>query len=400
MRRAAADAAFVAVAAGGGLLMLLTAPAADAGRRPSPGSWGFLLDAALGLAVSLVLLARRRLPVFVGLVTLVPEIFALSAAVGALLSVLIVATYRPVRTTVVVATLHQLVIFAYYPLWTSHYPFWIVFLWSLTELTGLVAWGMWLRTRRALLASLRERLERAQSEQQLLAEQARMAERTRIAREMHDVVAHRVSLMALHAGALEVRPDLPPAEIVETAGLIRSTARQALEELRDVIGVLRDDAAGTEPGGPTPGAGTAGAAGAATELAPQPTLRDLPRLVEESRRAGMAVELALDVPAAEDAPGGLGRDTYRIVREALTNVSKHAQGTATTVTVAGGPGDGLRVTVRNRLPVRQPPEAALPGSGVGLVGLAERVALAGGTLRHGPNGDGEFVVDARLRWAR
>jgi signal transduction histidine kinase len=391
MRRAAADAAFVAVAAGGGLLMLLTAPAADAGRRPSPGSWGFLLDAALGLAVSLVLLARRRLPVFVGLVTLVPEIFALSAAIGALLSVLIVATYRPVRTTIVVAALHQLVIFAYYPLWTSHYPFWVVFLWSLTELTGLVAWGMWLRTRRALLASLRERLERAQSEQQLLAEQARMAERTRIAREMHDVVAHRVSLMALHAGALEVRPDLPPAEIVETAGLIRSTARQALEELRDVIGVLRDSA--TEVGGSEAAADPAA-------LAPQPTLRDLPRLVEESRRAGMTVELALDVPDAEDAPGGLGRDTYRIVREALTNVSKHAQGTATTVTVAGGPGDGLRVTVRNRLPVRQPPEVALPGSGVGLVGLAERVALAGGALRHGPNGDGEFVVDARLRWAR
>jgi signal transduction histidine kinase len=295
--------------------------------------------------------------------------------------------YRPTQVAVGVAVLHQLVIFAYYPLWATQSPFWVVWLWSLTELTGLVAWGMWIRTRRQLIASLHDQVERAHAEQQLLAEQARRAERTRIAREMHDVVAHRVSLMALHAGALEVRPDLPTAEIRDTAGIIRSTARQALEELRGAIGVLRDRDGGANG---EDGAGRA----------PQPTLRDLPRLVEESRRAGMKIELLMRIEDAESAPGALGRDTYRIVREALTNVSKHARGAATTVTVSGRPGDGLRVTVRNRLPLRRNVEVSLPGARMGLVGLAERVALAGGTLRHGPGPDGDFVVDAALQWAR
>ncbi len=95
--------------------------------------------------------------------------------------------------------------------------------------------------RRQLLLSLRERALRAEAEQELHEEQARVAERTRIAREMHDVLAHRISLLALHAGGLEVRPDLPPAQVQETAALLRTTARQALEELRSVIGVLREN---------------------------------------------------------------------------------------------------------------------------------------------------------------
>jgi signal transduction histidine kinase len=214
-----------------------------------------------------------------------------------------------------------------------------------------------------------------------------------------------VSLVALHAGGLEVRPDLSPDSVRETARLIRGTARQALEELRDVIGVLRDPtgSAGDGRGGDTRGGRPAGAGTAiGTEevpSAPQPTLRDVPRLVEESRQAGMHVELSMLVEEVDEAPGPLGRDTYRIVREALTNVGKHARGTATTVSVSGRPGDGLRVVVRNRLPHR-PPVAPLPGSGVGLVGLTERVAIAGGTLTHGPNADGDFVVDAELRWAQ
>jgi signal transduction histidine kinase len=391
-----ADLAFVLVSAGGGALMLLVVPGVDADRRPLAPGAGFTLDVALGLAVCLAMFARRRWPVALGLVTLIPEVFSLSAGTAALLSVLIVAMYRPVKVALAVAALHQLVIFGYYPLWATQYPFWIVWLWSLTELTGLVAWGMWVRTRRQLIVSLHEQVARARAEQHLLAEQARLAERARIAREMHDVVAHRVSLMALHAGALEVRPDLPADAISETAGLIRSTARQALEELRDAIGVLRD--------GTGDGDGDRGPASGA-ERAPQPTLRDLPRLVEDSRRAGMKIELAMSVEETDRAPGALGRDTYRIVREALTNVGKHARGAATTVTVAGRPGDGLRVTVRNRLPLQRSGEGeegrtALPGAGVGLVGLTERVALAGGTLRHGPSPDGDFVVDATLRWAR
>ena len=165
------------------------------------------------------------------------------------------------------------------------YPFWVASLWALTEFSAVVAWGMYIRARRQLLASLRERVAHAEATQKLLAEQARHAERTRIAQEMHDVLGHRVSLMALHAGALEVRPELPPAEVRAAAGLIRSTARQALEELRGVIGVLRDGNAEEAP------------------RAPQPSLRDITRLVQESRQAGMNVTLDMRVETSGGSAG-------------------------------------------------------------------------------------------------
>jgi signal transduction histidine kinase len=112
----------------------------------------------------------------------------------------------------------------------------------------------------------------------------------------------------------------------------------------------------------------------------------------------MSVELDMRVETPEAAPAALGRDTYRIVREALTNVSKHARGTAASVSVSGRPGHGLQVTVRNRLPAPPGADTPLPGAGVGLVSLAERVTLSGGTISHGPSPDGDFVVNASLRW--
>jgi signal transduction histidine kinase len=243
------------------------------------------------------------------------------------------------------------------------------------------AWGMFVRARRQLLLTLRERAFRAEADRRLHEDNARMAERTRIAREMHDVLAHRISLMALHAGALEIRPDLPPAEVRQTAELLRLTARQALEELRSVIGVLRE-----EPGQEV------------VAPAPQPTLSDIPRLVEETRLAGAKIDFEMKVGRADAAPGALGRDAYRIVQEALTNIGKHAVGTAAEVRVSGAPDEGLRVVVRNRQPVHSNGGPALPGAGAGLLGLQERVALAGGTLSHAPDGSGDFVVDAELPW--
>jgi signal transduction histidine kinase len=243
------------------------------------------------------------------------------------------------------------------------------------------AWGMFVRARRQLLLTLRERAQRAEADQRLHEDRARMAERTRIAREMHDVLAHRISLLALHAGALEVRPDLPPSKVRETAELLRSTARQALEELRGVVGVLREEP-GHEPM-PAP---------------PQPTLSDIRRLVDETRQAGAKIDFEMRVEHADAIPSALGRDAYRIVQEALTNIGKHANGTATRVQVTGAPEGGLHVSVRNRQPVHAQTGPALPGSGAGLLGLQERVALAGGTLVHGPDGSGDFVVDAELQW--
>jgi signal transduction histidine kinase len=309
-------------------------------------------------------------------------VVSLSAGGATLLALCNVSIRRQARVALAVAGLYQVGFIGYYLLWYRRYPIWVAWPWEVIEFAALVAWGMYVRARRQLLASLRARAEQAEAAQQLLARQARQAERARIAGEMHDVLGHRVSLIALQAGGLQVRPDLPPEQVRETAGLIWSTARGALEELRGIIGVLSDDDA--QAGAPS---------------APQPSLRDIAPLVEESRRAGMNVRLDMQVEEPDAAPGALGRDACRIVREALTNVSKHARGTAVTVSVSGEAGSGLLVTISNRLPIGQSAGEPLPGGGLGLVGLAERVSLSGGTFTHGPSPDGDFVVNAALRWA-
>jgi signal transduction histidine kinase len=229
--------------------------------------------------------------------------------------------------------------------------------------------AMLVRAHRRLVRSWAERARTAEQGDELRVEQARLAERERIAREMHDVLAHRISLLAVHAGALEVRRDAPGSERV-AAGVIRQSAYEALEELRQVIGMLREPA----------------------EDRPQPTLADVPALVEQSRVAGESVELEL---AAAGVPAGVGRHAYRIVQEALTNARKHAPGARVRVAVTGRAEQGLVVEVGNPL---RTVGSALPGSGTGLVGLRERVQLAGGRLDHGPTSTGEFRLRAWLPW--
>jgi signal transduction histidine kinase len=401
-RDLAADLACVLVSAAGGLVLLITRLGAPAPSWVS-GSAGvaFAVDAALGAIACGLLWFRRRWPAGVAIAMLPTLVLSRSAQVANVLSVYNVSLRRRPRIALTVACLHQLAFVGYILLWTVHYyPLWAAFLWVLVYHIAAVALGMYARARRQLIASLHERVQHAEATQKLLAEQARHAERARIATEMHDVLGHRVSLMALQAGALEIRPDLPPDEVRATAGLIRSTARQALAELRDVIGVLHEGD------------------GRAAPRAPQPALSDIGRLVGEYRQAGLDVRLDMQVATPEAAPGPVGRDTYRIVREALTNVSKHAGGTAAIVSVSGGPGEGLQVVVRNPMPPARPlasgqasprqpalpDQPARPGAGMGLAGLAERVALAGGTLSHGPEPgdpgapDGDFVLTAALRW--
>jgi signal transduction histidine kinase len=187
-----------------------------------------------------------------------------------------------------------------------------------------------------------------------------------------------VSLLSLHAGALEFRPDAPPEEIAAAAGVIRASARDALQELRDVIGVLRDDPVD----------------GSAPPEPPQPTLADIPALVEESRAAGVRIEYdGADVPPL---PATVGRTAYRIVQEGLTNARKHAPGAAVRIAVHAGAGEQLMVEVLSRHAVTA--GAPLPGSGTGLIGLSERVALAGGELQHGIVPGGDFVLRATLPW--
>ena len=236
-------------------------------------------------------------------------------------------------------------------------------------LTGVaIGWGLFVRARRELVRSLRELADRAGDE-------ARAAERRRIAREMHDVLAHRLSLLSVHAGALEFNSNAPAEEVAEAAGVIGESARAALEELRGVIGVLREDA------------------GESLTQPPQPTLSDLPALVEESRAAGMRITAHVDLGDAAPTAAA-GRTAYRIAQEGLTNARKHAPGAAVTLTVEAPDGD-LRVEIRSLAPVAVV-SAPLPGAGTGLIGLAERVTLAGGELEHGVDREGAFVLRARL----
>ena len=233
--------------------------------------------------------------------------------------------------------------------------------------------GAWVRTRAELLVALTERAERAESERELLARDAVLTERTRIAREMHDVVGHRASLMVLQAGAIEMAAG-DRDRVEQLAGQVQAAGRQALDELRQLVGVLR-----------------AGEVDEAAPLGPQPGLEDLARLVGQAREAGMAVELC-GLPEEPGDPG-VGRAAYRVVQEALTNAGKHAPGAPVTVAVERPPGN-LVVRVVNGPPAEDP--AAPPGGGFGLVGLAERVRTLGGRLRTEPRLDGGFVVEAVL----
>ncbi|WP_185079050.1 sensor histidine kinase [Nonomuraea jabiensis] len=241
---------------------------------------------------------------------------------------------------------------------------------------ALLGWGGLARSRRALLISLHERARRAEAEQGRRVAEARMAERRRLAREMHDVLAHRLSLVATHAGALEYRPDSSPDQLARAAGVVRSGVHQALEELRQVIGLLREEDDLLD------------------ELEPQPTLADVARLVDEARQAGQAVQVSDETEGA--APPVAGRTGYRVVQEGLTNARKHAPGQPVEVLLRGAPGTRLLIDISNPLP---PPGSApaAPGSGVGLVGLTERVRLAGGQLDHHRTG-GRFRLQAWLPW--
>ncbi|MGC7097051.1 sensor histidine kinase [Amycolatopsis lurida] len=224
---------------------------------------------------------------------------------------------------------------------------------------------------------------REAQEHELRAEMTRRAERTRIAREMHDVLGHRLSLLSLQAGALEVSSDAENS--TEVARTVRTTARQSLEDLRQVIGVLRDGQGfGEREAGPQ-----------APER-PQPTLADLPELIAGARQSGLAASATIMLDQAAAAPVQLGTTVYRIVQEALTNVLRHAPGVPADVTVRGEPGVGLSIEVVNPLPSTTPEPS--PGSGTGLTGVSERVSLLGGNVSAGPTDERLFALRAWLPW--
>lgn len=231
----------------------------------------------------------------------------------------------------------------------------------------------------------RELARHTQAERALQAEMARKDERSRIAREMHDVLGHRLSLLSLHAGALEVMAPQESDRAAEVARTVRTTARQSLEDLRQVIGVLKD------------GRGFGSQAPDRPRRYGPPGLTDLPTLIGNTREAGLPVNVTVLVDNAGEAPETLATTAYRVVQESLTNVLKHAPSTTVDVTVRGGPGVGLTVEIGNPLPESAPAEAPI-GSGSGLAGLAERVAQLEGTISYGPTEQGRFAVKAWLPW--
>ncbi|GAA1333445.1 histidine kinase [Streptomyces sanglieri] len=337
-----------------------------------------LADIVVGALACCALWVRRRWPfgVAVGLV-LVSAIEPVAA--GAMLVALFgVAVHRPFRPVAAVGAL-ALVLTPVQPYLRPDPGTSFVEATVIGALLPLlvISWGMAVRSRRQLVVTLRERAQRAETEAGLRAEQAQRLAREAIAREMHDVLAHRLTLLSVHAGALEFRPDAPTAEVARAAGVIRDSAHEALQDLREIIGVLRSP-------------------GESDGDRPQPTLATLDSLIDESRLAGMKVTLVNRVDEPGTAPAATGRTVYRIAQEGLTNARKHAPGTEVTVTVTGAPGEGLTVEVRNPAPTE--PFEQVPGSGQGLIGLTERATLAGGSLDHGPEPDGGFRVRASLPW--
>ncbi|HEX7305645.1 sensor histidine kinase [Lentzea sp.] len=237
-----------------------------------------------------------------------------------------------------------------------------------TVIAGLA--GLYLGARRRLVQALVERAERAERERELLAEQARADERTRLAAEMHDVVTHRLNLMVLHAGALRVTAK--DEGVRKAAEELRTAGCQALAELRDLVGVLRS-----------------GRTAYTQDVSPEP----LSRLVADSAATGLDVTLTQHGDDDALSPA-VRRTMYRVVQESLTNVHKHAPGAHADITIHSGP-SSVRAIIRNTRPSAAP-DLALPGSGNGLLGLRGRVEMVGGTLTAGPTDDGGFQVDAVL----
>ncbi|MFI0483684.1 sensor histidine kinase [Actinomadura sp. 9N215] len=363
-----------------------------------PG-WMIAIDSWLGALACLALCWRRRFPL--GLALLLAPLLTVSAAAtgAAVVAVLTVAVHRDWQVAALVTGLNLLMVVPSGLLFPppgstggqNAVSLVLIFV-------APLGWGMAVRARRRLAAAARLEAERRLREHALQVADARRAERARIAREMHDVLAHRVSLLAMHAGALAYRttqaetgkgPPLEAAEVREAVEVICGNARLALDELGDVLAALRSDDAGDDAGGP----GTGGL----VPRRPQPRMAEIAALIDEARAAGQRIAFdAGDVLDAAAPPRPqVQRTAYRTVQEGLTNARKHAPGAPVAVRLAGRPGDGLEVVVTSAM--TDPADATLPGAGRGLAGLAERVALDGGTLEHGPR-DGAFRLAARLPW--
>lgn len=357
-------------------------------------TWLLWVDPVLGVIAVTALVWRRRHPLAVSLFTLVLTAVSGSAIPAALVALTSLATRRRWRELALDYAVALAAGMASEYIVTLGDPpsLLTAVVLQTSAFAAFAGVGVAIGAQRETVVSLREQVAVAQRERASRVAEVQATERARIAREMHDVLAHRISLIAVHAGALSYRTDLAPEQVRSTAELVRDNADRAVAELREVLGVLRTEA-DTE------------------SRRPQPTLAALPELLAEVRAAGTRVEVetVLDpasriaapltgLAAWQELPERLSRHTYRVVQEGLTNARKHAPGMPVTVQLRGTPGLSVEFTVRNPAAPYGPPSVTAAASGMGLVGLTERVTRAGGRISSGYDQDGCFVLHGSLPW--
>jgi signal transduction histidine kinase len=346
--------------------------------HPQIPQWWWPWDIALGVLATASIWWTRRYPLTVGLLLVIPGAVAITATVGVLVSLYRMGLLARILPAFLVTLLQLVVALPYHAVVPLPGMSWIVWLivvplmYSLSLCIGLLG-----RARRQLIVGLRESAARDRERYEERLATARRDERERIAREMHDVLAHRVSLISMHAGALEYRATSPAPldaeELHRAARVIRENAQGAVEDVRELLGLLRSD----------------------DELAtgaPQPRLNDLDRLLSDAETAGQRVDFDSDA-RPERLRETTQRTAYRVVQEALTNARKHAPHAPVTLRLHQDR-EELTIVASNPLP----PGVTLwdlPPSGSGLIGLEERVRVDGGSFRVSVE-EGEFRVRAAL----
>jgi len=365
---------------------LVTVLGADA--YPSIADWYWPVDVALAVLSAASVWWGRRHPLLVGALLVIPGTLAITASVAVLVGVYRLGSLvRPPVSAAFVAA-HILLALPYHgvaPVADTTWLSWLIFI----PTVYLLSWslGLLARARRQVIEGLRQAAlaDRQRYESQLAT--LRRDERERIAREMHDVLAHRISLLSVHAGALEFRTapassegtrPVSLAEVHGAAVVIRENAHLAVEDLRELLLVLREDDGAVEELGAT---------------RRQVRLDDVHGLVAEARRAGQQVSIVVDPTATTGPRASVQRTAYRIVQEGLTNARKHAPRSPVAVAIRAH-GDRLLVEVRNPVAIGLT-SSEIPGVGSGIAGLAERVRIDGGLLSHGLR-DGVFALAGDL----
>jgi signal transduction histidine kinase len=341
--------------------------------------WLAWIDLLLGVTAYVLVWFRRSHPMAVATTITLFGLLSSTASGPGVLAAVSLATRRRWWQLVTIGVLNLVVTIAYSLIVPTpdNGPWWVTLVVTVVVTVAILGWGAYIGSRRELLWTLKNRAERAEAEQELRSSQARVNERARIAREMHDVLAHRISQVSMHASALAFRTDLDADQMRASATIIQDTAHQALVDLRAVLGVLRDPESGErlEP--------------------PQPTYRDLGPLVETVRSAGLKVSYDDRLRDARELPDVIGRTVYRIVQEGMTNAVRHAPGTVLRIVVSGSRDKGVSVELRNPLSLRP---GSTPGAGLGLVGLSERAQLRGGRLEGRREGT-SWVLRGWIPWA-